>query len=499
LPSPVRETNRKLTTAAVLLSLFMAAMEATVVATAMPTVVADLGGVELYGWVGAVYLLGSTVAMPLYGKLADLYGRKPLMLAAIALFLIGSMASGVSQSMWQLIVFRALQALGAGGLQTLAFTVAGDIYTAEERAKIQGIFGAVWALAGMSGPFLGGVMVKYLSWRWVFYVNVPIGLFASALYVLFFRETFERRKVKLDLVGAALLSAAIMALLLGASRVLPAVTIPLALVAGAAFVWQESRAPEPVLPLALIRKKVIAHASLLGAALGASMLATVNYLPLYVQGVLGSTPTAAGATLAPMLIGWPLASAGAGWLLSRVSFRTLIVSGWALATVSSLALGWAVHTGASVDALRGSMFVFGLGMGLSSTPVILAVQQSVTWGERGTATATTTFFRTIGGSISVGSLGAVLAASLSGAVDKDALSALMQPDHGKSLSPETFARISSHLAAGLGTIFVVIASIATLTFGASFFFPNLRLGQNRADVGAEGTTPDRHGSSQSRA
>lgn len=467
----------------------MAAMEATVIATAMPTVVADLGGLELYGWVGSVYLLGSTVTMPLYGKLSDLYGRRALVLVGIALFLLGSFASGLSQTMIQLIVFRGLQSLGAGGLQTLAFTITADLYTAEQRARMQGLFGAVWALAGMSGPFLGGVIVKYLSWRWVFFVNVPIGLLAAALYGAFFFEKLERRRVRLDLAGAASLSTAVVAVLLAASRVVPVVTIPLGVAAIAAFIRAEKRAEEPVLPLELMRQRTIATGSVLGAAVGGTMMATVTYLPLYVQGVLGETPTAAGATLAPMLLGWPLAAVIAGRILARVAFRPPIVGGWLLVTVAMAYAAYDIHRGANLTALRAAMFATGAGLGFVNTPLILAVQESVGWKERGTATATSTFFRTIGAAIAVGALGAVLASLLVGVIDPRTLSALMLPDHGGALPAGALTQNAAALGRALATVFALVAALSGVALAVSFSFPNARLGRAPEVDDPAGATP----------
>ncbi|WP_394828342.1 MDR family MFS transporter [Pendulispora albinea] len=486
--SAQKRTNRPVTTAAILLSIFMAAMEMTVIATAMPTVVADLGGLELYGWVGSIYLLGSTVTMPLYGKLADLYGRKPLMLFAITVFLVGSMASGLAHSMGALIAFRGLQALGAGGIQTLAFTVAGDMYTAKERARIQGIFGTVWAVAGMSGPFLGGILVRYLSWRWVFYVNVPVGLIAAVLYFGAFHESVTRRAVRLDLPGAALLASAVIALLLGTSQTYPAITIPLAIALAIAFVVVEGRAAEPVLPLDLLRRRVIGIACALAAAVGASLMSTVTYLPLYMQGILGTSPTEAGSTLAPLLIGWPIASAVTGRILARISYRALMIIGWVFATSATVALAIEIHATASSAVVHVIMFFLGLGLGFANTPVILVVQESVAWQQRGVATAASSFARTIGGSIAIGALGAVLAAGLAGTADARTLSEVMGPEHGRHLDPRVLQHIAAQLEGSLVTIFRIIAAMAAAALALSFLFPAVRLGQaEKAGTDAPGS------------
>ncbi|WXB00140.1 MFS transporter [Pendulispora brunnea] len=460
----------------------MAAMETTVVATAMPTVVADLGALELYGWVGAVYLLGNTVAMPIYGKLSDIYGRKSLMMVGITLFLIGSMASGLSQSMVQLIAFRGLQALGAGGLQTLAFTVAGDIYEVKERARIQGIFGAVWAIAGMSGPFLGGLLVKFLSWRWVFYVNVPVGVLAAFLYVVAFHESVAKRPAKLDIPGALVVTAMVVSLLLGTSRVAPAITIPLAIGFGVIMMLVERRAEEPVIPLDLLRQKVIGLSCILGGVVGATMMSVVTYLPLYLQGILGTSATTAGSMLSPLLIGWPLAATLTGRILSRLSYRTIMIFGWTLATASLVVLSVEIANVAAPGVLYAIMFFLGLGLGFANTPIILVLQESVTWRQRGQATAASSFFRTIGGSIAVGALGAILAGGLAGLADPRLLSEIMGPEHGHHLDPALMGRISAQLETSLVTIFRIIAAMAASALALALFFPPLRLGQGEASL-----------------
>jgi MFS family permease len=469
------QTHRPLTVVGVLFSMFVAAMEATVVGTAMPTVVEKLGGIEYYGWVGAVYMLASTVTMPLYGKLSDLYGRKPVMLAAMAVFLAGSMASGLSQTMVQLIAFRAVQGLGAGGVQPIAMTIVGDIFKPAERARIQGIFGAVWGLAAMSGPLLGGLIVRVLSWRWVFYINLPFGVVSAALLVAFFHEPVEKKDHTLDIAGTALLTAAVVGLLLGAGRIAPAVTLPLSAVLLAAFLWVEQRAREPVLSLALLRRRIMAVSSFGSAALGAVMSATVIYLPLYVQAVLAGTPTAAGVTVSPMLVGWPLASAIGGRLLARTGYQPLVRGGFVAVMVSSVALAFLLRHGASPVALGAAMFAMGAGMGFANTSLIIAVQESSTWEERGVATAGALFFRSIGGTVAVGALGAVLSAGLGGDVPAALLNRLVGPEHGRGLDPSILARLSAGLQGGLWRVFDAIALLSVAAMAAGVLFPKRRL------------------------
>jgi EmrB/QacA subfamily drug resistance transporter len=469
-----RKAHRPLTVVGVLLSMFMGAMEATIVATAMPTVVEKLGGIEYYGWVGAVYLLTSTVAMPLYGKVSDLYGRKPIMLLAMAIFLVGSMASGLSRSMTQLIVFRAIQGAGAGGLQPVSITIIGDIFEPVERARMQGVFGAVWGVAAMSGPLLGGLIVATLSWRWIFYINVPFGLLSAFLITTFFHEHAVTHEHRLDLGGAALLTGSIVALLLGAGRFEPAVTLPVAALLLAGFIAVESRVTEPVLSLTLLRRRVVGVASAAGAAVGAVMSSTVIYLPLYVQAVLAGSPTQAGATVSTMLIGWPIASTLSGRLLPHTGYRPLVRTGFSVVMIMSLVLALLLHERASATALAATMFVMGAGMGTANSALIIAVQESASWSERGVATASTLFFRTIGGAVAVGALGAVLAAAMGPNVPAPLLNALLAPGRG-GMDPKIALELAGSLRAGLQQVFELIALTSIAAVGAAFLFPKVSL------------------------
>lgn len=461
--------------AAILLSMFMAAMEATVVATAMPTVVSDLRGIELYGWVTAIYMLASTVTIPLWGKLADLRGRRPVMLAGMVFFLLGSVLSGAARGMHALIVFRAIQGVGAGALQPVALTIIGDIFTMEERGRIQGVFGAVWGVAGISGPLLGGLIVHALGWRWVFYVNVPFGLVSAALLVSFYRDP-ERDgpRRRLDLAGAALLTTSVLCLLAGVGGRSPALTLPAALVALAGFIAVERRAPEPMLPLKLFADPVIATASVAGALMGSVMMASLTYLPLYVQSVLRGTPTDAGTAVAPMLVGWPIASAVAGRMLSRTSYRALVRVGLATVAVATFVLWRLLVNHAGVGSMRFAMLVFGAGMGLANTALIVVVQERAGFEARGVATASTMFFRTIGGAVAVGALGELLARRLAGAVPEAQLRQILGPEHGAGIDPAVLHAVASRIASGMTAVFLAIAVLGACAALTGPFFPSLQ-------------------------
>jgi len=318
--------SRKLVTAALALAMFLAALEATAVGTAMPTVVADLGGVSRYSWVFSVYLLASTTTVPMYGKLADLFGRLRIFTIAVVLFLVGAALCGMAQTFPQLILFRAIQGVGAGGVIPVAITVVGDIYSLEERGRIQGVFSGVWAISSLVGPAAGGLITDLLSWRWVFYLNLPFGIASVLMLHLFLREEEHRSERRLDLLGTLSLTASIALLLLALLegtelwgwsdlRTLSMITC-----AGAGllfFLWQEGRAPEPMLPLELFQNRVIAVASAGGFLMGTVLFCAAAFVPMYTQGVLGGTAIDAGMTLAPMSIGWPIASTTSGWLLAK--------------------------------------------------------------------------------------------------------------------------------------------------------------------------------------
>ncbi|MFL5347804.1 MAG: MDR family MFS transporter [Hyalangium sp.] len=472
----MRQTHRPLTTVALALSLFMAALEMTVVSTAMPTVVSDLGGIQHYAWVFTAYMLASTITVPIFGKLADLYGRKPVLLFGIGLFLVGSVASGLSPSMEWLIAFRTLQGLGAGAMQPITLTVIGDIYNLEERANVQGVFSGVWGLSGLLGPLAGGLIVKWLSWHWVFYINVPVGLGAAVLLVTFFHERIEKRRPSLDIGGAVLLSLGVVALLLGAQgEGNPVVPLMLAAVLLVAFVLVERKVKEPLMPPAIFARPAIAIASVCSALFAAAMFGATTYVPLFVQGVLGGTPTQAGGMITPMLVGWPVCSLISGRLIVKVGFRPLILGGLGLAAVSNVVMALVLKPGAPLLLPEVAMGLFGCGLGFTATALLIAVQTSVGWELRGVVTASNMFFRTIGGAIGVGVMGGVLVARLTAdpRVPVSAANELLGPEHGRGLAEAVLRQLSGSLAQGLAINFWIMAATSVLAFGFSLFFPRV--------------------------
>lgn len=460
----LKKTHRPLTTVAVLLSLFMAAVEMTVVATAMPTVAGELGGIHLYAWVFTTYLLTSTVTVPIFGKLADLFGRKPVLMAGLGLFFIGSLGCGLSSSMQALIVFRAFQGLGAGALQPTTLTVIGDIYELRERARVQGMTGAVWGMSGLLGPLLGGYLVEWLSWQWIFLFNLPFLVLAALLFHFCFHEDVKKTRPSLDLAGAATLSAAILCLLSAADGahfgrwpMLPALLLLVA------FVEIERRAKEPVLPLELFRTGVIGYSSVASAFFGAAMLVLATYVPLYVQSVLGGTSTEAGRAVTPMVLGWPIFSAISGKVVPKIGFRPPVRVGFGVMLLSIT--GLAVFAGeGSLLLIQFFMFFIGAGMGFASTALILSVQTAVSWEQRGVATASTMFFRTIGGTLAVGLVGGIVTGNLG--ADAAELARL----GAEGLSPA----LLSSLRSGLLLSFWIAVGLAAATFAVGVVFPKDR-------------------------
>ncbi|HET7035904.1 MAG TPA: MDR family MFS transporter, partial [Thermomicrobiaceae bacterium] len=457
----MRPSNNRLIVVAVLLATFLSALDTSIIGTAMPTVIGQLGGLALYSWVFSAYLLTSTTAVPIYGRLADLYGRKPLAFSAIALFLLGSALCGLARNMPELVAFRALQGLGAGGIIPITMTILGDLFAAEDLAKVQGLTSAVWGSSAIAGPTVGGFIVAYVGWRWVFYVNLPFGLAAAALLWLFFHEQVERRPHRIDYLGALTMTLSITSLLLALLRVGqdrawldPTVIGPfvLAVLLLGWFLWNEAHAPEPMLPLGLFRLRVISVVFPANVLIGAAMFGVTSYLPLFVQGVLGGSAIDAGLVLAPYSVCWSLASVLSGRLLLRFGYFVSAVTGFVVMLAGALLLQLVPGSQTLWPSVV-SAAVFGCGMGLSATAFIIAAQNAVGWGERGTATASVMFGRTIGGAIGVAALGTVLSAamaprlaSLGGHYDANAL---LDPAARAALAPDVLRAIQTALQHGL--------------------------------------------------
>lgn len=474
---PGRE--RQLVTAAVMLGLFLAALEATAVAAAVPTAIGEMGGVSRYSWVFSAYLLASTTIVPLYGKLADLYGRRRIYHLAVALFLLGSALSGLAQSLEQLILFRFIQGLGAGGVGPIAITVTGDIYSLEERAKMQGLFSGVWAFASLVGPLLGGWITDAFSWRWIFYLNVPFGIASSLLVQRYLREEPQPREHRLDILGTVSLTAGVTLLLLGLIEgpsawgwgdVRTVAVFATSAVSLIVFFWQELRAPEPMLPLGLFRDRLIAVSSAGNVLLGALLFSITAYVPVFAQGVLGGTAVDAGTVLTPILVGWPISSTLTGRYMMKVGYRAFAILGGFMMLGGGLILAF-VDAGTTRHEIMLAMLIIGLGMGFNSMPYLLGVQNAVPWHLRGVATSSVQFFRAMGGSIVVAALGALFSVRLMEAGAGIDPNSALDPALRAHTAPAALAKLSAALLHGLQGVYLVLAVICLISIGVAWLFP----------------------------
>ena len=403
--------------AGVMVAVFLFAIDATIVSSAMPTVVSQLGDIDLYSWVFSVYMLTSALATPIFGKLSDLYSRSTLILLAIATFVLGSVACGAAQTMTQLIVFRAVQGMGGGAVYALAFIIVGVVFPAEQRARMQGMIASVWGIASVLGPAGGGFIAEYWDWRWIFWINLPLGIAAAGLIIAGFREERgERTRRSLDLAGAAILLSALMLLFYGllvAANQIDLVTAEsISVVVGvivllALFIVIEGKARDPLLPITLFRIPGYSRPTYLSLLAAMGIFGVIGFLPLYVQGALGGSATQAGLTLLPLSVGWTAGSLTAGRVAPTWGYRNVCVTGMALIVAGYVPFMLLEEAGGRAVMLI-AVSAAGTGMGMTNVTALVAAQGAVPFQNLGVATSTVMLFRTIGGALILSIMGSIL-------------------------------------------------------------------------------------------
>jgi EmrB/QacA subfamily drug resistance transporter len=477
---------------ALMLGMFLAALDQTIVSTALPTIVGDLGGLNHLSWVVTSYLLASTVSTPVYGKLGDMFGRKPVFLAAILIFLAGSMLAGLSQSMGELIGFRALQGIGAGGLMVGAQAIIADIVPPRERGRYMGLIGSVFAVASVAGPLLGGFLVDNLSWRWVFYVNLPVGALAVLIVSTRLHLHTPHTRHRIDGTGIGLLGGGVGALILlttwgGSQYAWGSTTIVGLGIAGVAllavFVWWERRAPEPILPLQLFRSPVFSVANAMGFTIGMAMFGAIIFIPLFLQIVYGVSPTSSGLRTLPLMAGLLVASILSGRAISRVGrYKAFPVAGTAVLVVGMYLLSL-LTVGTASWVASAYMVVVGIGLGLVMQVLVLVVQNDAPPQEVGVATASATFFRSVGGAFGVAIFGTIFASRLShrlASLPRSVTAHLgsgvqLNPVQIKQLPPQVHAEVLRAFSHSLHGVFLFGVGLAVVPFVLSWFLKEVPL------------------------
>jgi MFS family permease len=476
--------DRRYVTAAMMLVMVLASMEMTVTSTAMPTIIGELHGIEHYAWVASIYLLAQTVSMPLYGRLADALGRKRIVLASIALFCVASVLASVSHSIGQLILFRGLQGLGAGGIMPVVLTILGDIFTIEERARIQGFFSFVWGGAALAGPALGAFLVNTFGWRSIFFVNLPFGAIGFAVLAWKYHDREKPHSTDLDLPGVILLAIACTALLSLVSRLGPdgwswpvATALLLIAIGGIAwFVRIETRAANPVMPPALMIRPAIGPSLIGSMLLGVGFLSLDTYVPLYVQGARGGGATAAASVVTPVMLAWATSGILAAPLMVRWGFRKTALCGCAMTILSFTGLLICAITDAPHWVLTGVLLISGLGFGPASMSYLLAAQDDVAWQQRGIVTSSIGFFRTIGGAVGIGVLGMlfnILTAPAMHRLREQGINPgqLLDPHQRADVTSSVLQSASSSIGHGLTWVFGAMLIGAVLQTAVTLLMP----------------------------
>jgi len=484
--------RRPLVLASVMGAMFMIAIEATIVSTAMPQIAGQLGDLHLYSWVFSSFLLTQTATTVVFGKLADLYGRKPVLLVGIAVFLVGSVLCGMAWSMPSLIVFRLIQGAGAGAIQPVGLTIVGDLYSVQERGKIQGYLASVWGVSSVLGPLAGGLIIQHLSWAWIFWINVPIGIAAAAGFISFLHEGVPRERRSVDAPGAVLFAVTVASLMMAITE-LGTANATTALVAGGIcvvsailFVAQERRAGDPMMDFRLWARRPIATANAATLLSGMAIIGLTTFVPMYVQGVLGRSALVAGFALTMMVLGWPIGATLAARNFSRFGLRATLLFGAALLPTGAVAFLVLAPGMSPVVAGLGSI-VMGFGMGFLSTSAIVIIQDSVGWSERGSATASNIFSRNLGSTLGAAVLGGVLNVSLAhrgggaGSVGFDQIRHLL--DHPAKAVGD--AAVRAALGQSLHVTFLAVFLITVVTLFLATLVPSVALSHGPREMAVE--------------
>ncbi len=500
--APRTKRSLNIVMGALMLCLLLAALDQTIVATALPTIVGDLGGLDQISWVVTAYLLSSTVSVPLFGKISDLYGRKVMLQITIAIFLLGSVLAGLAQSMPQLILSRAVQGVGGGGIMAMTFTILGDILSPRERGKYVGYFTGVFASASVIGPLVGGFFVDHVSWRWVFLINLPLGALAMVVAARYLHIPKVVRHHSIDWVGAFFLTVSVTSVLLasswggqeyawGSPQIIGLFTIGIVL--ALAFVVQERRADEPILPLRLFSDRVFTVSVTLSALLGSVMIGASTFLPLFLQVVTGASATSSGLLLIPMMAGVVVGSNVAGRLVHHTGrYKAYPIIGIAFAVVGLVLLS-TIETTTTRLFISVAMGIVGVGVGASMPIMTIAVQNTAPAADMGAATSAVNFFRTLGSALGVAAFGTVLSTRLANTIEEhlpgtslatdDSL--LSSPEAIRNLPADEYAAVADGIANGVATVFLVAVPLVLLAFGLSFLLKEVPL---RDDVSVRAAT-----------
>lgn len=485
-------THRPFVLASLILAMFMAAIETTIVSTAMPSIVGDLGGFSWFSWVFSAFLLMQAVMTPIYGKLSDLFGRKPIFIVGVVIFLIGSILCGFASSMTMLVVFRLIQGLGAGAVQPITLTIVGDMYTLKERAKVQGFFSSVFGISSIVGPLVGGFIVQYAHWSWIFWMNVPLGIVAMIGVSTFLHENLERTTRSVDYIGSTLffiaISAVMVALIQGGVA-WPWLSAPVLglmvvfLVGTGLFLLRQTRAPEPMMPLGIWKNRLISSANIATMTSGALVIGLTSFLPTYIQGVMGRSAMTAGFALTVMTMGWPIAALVAGHVIIRIGIRPVVTMGAIAIFIGSIFFITLNPARGPLWASTGS-FIIGIGMGLTSSTFMISIQNSVDWQMRGVATSSNMFMRLLGSCVGAALLGGVLNTQLknylvahqnsaSHGLSIGSVNQLLSPTGLHSLSADKLHILQSGLTLALHSVYWWVFGLAILTLVATLFLPKL--------------------------